>query len=244
MRWGCLRVFLIFLPLSIPMPPSFPVLPMDRLPPEALQRVAGYFQALAEPMRLELLNALRGGERSVGELARLVGTSTANASRHLALMAQRGLVSRTARGTSVYCAIADDTVYGLDDIQNTTAQLAANGIGNYMELTEAAGNLNAVAGGNADSFKSVAMMLTQTAGAGKLTTENWNQLADAIPGARYLELEAAHLSNREQPARFTEALLDFLGGDAQQPGNQHRHAGLNAGHDHQEDIRAAEHPAG
>ncbi len=52
-----------------------------------------------------------------------------------------------------------------------------------MGLTESAGNLNAVAGGNADTFKSVAMMLTQTAGAGKLTTENWNQLADAIPGA-------------------------------------------------------------
>lgn len=78
---------------------------------------------------------------------------------------------------------ANDTVYELGDVSNTTAQLAANGIKNYMGLTEAAGNLNAVAGGNADTFKSVAMMLTQTAGAGKLTTENWNQLADAIPGA-------------------------------------------------------------
>lgn len=78
---------------------------------------------------------------------------------------------------------ANKTVYGLDDISNTTAQLAANGIKDYMSLTEAAGNLNAQAGGNAETFKSVAMMLTQTAGAGKLTTENWNQLADAIPGA-------------------------------------------------------------
>lgn len=78
---------------------------------------------------------------------------------------------------------ANDTVYELGDVSNTTAQLAANGIKNYMGLTESAGNLNAVAGGNADTFKSVAMMLTQTAGAGKLTTENWNQLADAIPGA-------------------------------------------------------------
>ncbi|RLK47615.1 tape measure protein [Microbacterium telephonicum] len=80
-------------------------------------------------------------------------------------------------------AYADATVYDLSTIQNTTAQLAANGISNYTELTEAAGNLNAVAGGNQDTFSSVAMMLTQTAGAGKLTTENWNQLADAIPGA-------------------------------------------------------------
>lgn len=78
---------------------------------------------------------------------------------------------------------ANKTVYGLDDIANTTAQLAANGIKDYMGLTEAAGNLNAQAGGNAETFKSVALMLTQTAGAGKLTTENWNQLADAIPGA-------------------------------------------------------------
>lgn len=78
---------------------------------------------------------------------------------------------------------ADDTVYDLNTIANTTAQLAANGIEDYTGLTQAAGNLNAVAGGNADTFNSVAMMLTQTAGAGKLTTENWNQLADAIPGA-------------------------------------------------------------
>lgn len=78
---------------------------------------------------------------------------------------------------------ADQTVYDLGTIQNTTAQLAANGVDDYSALTEAAGNLNAVAGGSPDTFKSVAMMLSQTAGAGKLTTENWNQLADAIPGA-------------------------------------------------------------
>lgn len=78
---------------------------------------------------------------------------------------------------------ADKTVYNLDTIANTTAQLAANGIKDYSGLTEALGNLNAVAGGNADTFNSISIALTQTAGAGKLTTENWNQLANAIPGA-------------------------------------------------------------
>ena len=78
---------------------------------------------------------------------------------------------------------ADQTVYDLPTIQNMIAQLASNGVSDYTGLTEAAGNLNAVAGGNADTFKSVAMVMTQTAGAGKLTTENWNQMADAIPGA-------------------------------------------------------------
>lgn len=111
-------------------------------------------------------------------------------------------VQAAAKETRKY---ADDTVYGLDDIQNTTAQLAANGIGNYMELTEAAGNLNAVAGGNADTFKSVAMMLTQTAGAGKLTTENWNQLADAIPGASG-KLQEALLKNGAYTGNFRDAM--------------------------------------
>lgn len=80
-------------------------------------------------------------------------------------------------------AYADKTVYDLNDIRNVTAQLAANGVDNYAQLAEAAGNLNAVAGGNADTFQSVGQVMTQTAGSGKLLTENWNQLTDAIPGA-------------------------------------------------------------
>lgn len=80
-------------------------------------------------------------------------------------------------------AYADQTVYDLPTIQNMIAQLASNGIKDYTGLSKAAGNLNAVAGGSAETFKSVAMVMTQTAGAGKLTTENWNQLTDAIPGA-------------------------------------------------------------
>ena len=65
---------------------------------------------------------------------------------------------------------ADKTVYDLDTIANTTAQLAANGIKDYTGLTQALGNLNAVAGGNADTFNSVSMALTQTAGAGQRKT--------------------------------------------------------------------------
>lgn len=100
---------------------------------------------------------------------------------------------------------ADRTVYDLSTIQTTTAQLAANGIKDYTGLTEAAGNLNAVAGGNADTFGSVAMVLTQTAGAGKLTTENWNQLADAIPGASG-KLQEAMLKNGAFTGNFRDAM--------------------------------------
>ena len=100
---------------------------------------------------------------------------------------------------------ADQTVFDLNDVDNTTAQLAANGVKDYQKLTEAAGNLTAVAGGGADAFKSVAMMMTQTAAAGKLTTENWNQLADAIPGASG-KLQEAMLKNGAYTGNFRDAM--------------------------------------
>ena len=49
------------------------------------------------------------------------------------------------------------------------------------------------------------MVLTQTAGAGKLTTENWNQLADAIPGASG-KLQEAMLKNGAYTGNFRDAM--------------------------------------
>ncbi len=89
---------------------------MQDLPPEALAQVAAYFQALSEPTRLQILNLLRQGERSVGELAQLCGSSAANVSRHLTLLTQHGLVERQTRGTSAIYRIADDSVYALCDL--------------------------------------------------------------------------------------------------------------------------------
>jgi DNA-binding transcriptional ArsR family regulator len=89
---------------------------MQDLPKEALEQVAAYFQTLAEPTRLSLLNLLRGGERNVGELAQLTGFTAANVSRHLALLTTHGLVARESRGTSVYYRMADDSVYALCDL--------------------------------------------------------------------------------------------------------------------------------
>ncbi len=92
------------------------VLCMKDLPDEALQQVAAYFQALSEPTRLQILNLLRQQERSVGELAQLCGYSSANVSRHLALLTQHGLVRRESRGNSAYYSIADASVYALCDL--------------------------------------------------------------------------------------------------------------------------------
>jgi DNA-binding transcriptional ArsR family regulator len=98
-------------------PTSHPACPtMKSLPPEALEQVASYFQALAEPTRLQLLNLLREGEHNVGELAQLTGYSAANVSRHLALLTQHGLLARESRGNSAYFRIADASIYRLCDL--------------------------------------------------------------------------------------------------------------------------------
>ena len=113
-----------------------------------------------------------------------------------------GTIDSLTASTQAY---ADQTVYSISDIRNVTAQLAANGVQGFDKLAEAAGNLNAVAGGNAETFSSVGMVLTQTAGAGKLTTENWNQLADAIPGASG-KLQEAMLKNGAYTGNFRDAM--------------------------------------
>lgn len=89
---------------------------MEGLPSEALAKVAAYFQVLAEPTRLQILNLLRAQPRNVGELAQLCGFSAANVSRHLTLLTQHGFVTRETRGNSAYYRIADPSVYDLCDV--------------------------------------------------------------------------------------------------------------------------------
>ncbi len=89
---------------------------MEGLSDDALAQVAAYFQALSEPTRLRVLNMLREREHSVGELAQRCGYSSANISRHLALLTQHGLVRRESRGNSAIYSIADESVYALCDL--------------------------------------------------------------------------------------------------------------------------------
>lgn len=89
---------------------------MNHLPPEALERVAAYFQVLSEPTRLQILNLLRERELNVGELAELCGFTAANVSRHLTLLTRHGLVARESRGTAAYYRIADPSIYELCDL--------------------------------------------------------------------------------------------------------------------------------
>ena len=70
-------------------------------------------KALASPGRLELLDLLAQGERSVEELAREAALSAANASAHLQVLQRARLVDSRKEGQRVYYRLADPAVYRL-----------------------------------------------------------------------------------------------------------------------------------
>lgn len=89
---------------------------MKQLDDQAIEHVAQYFQLLAEPTRLKALNALRTQEHNVGELAELLGCTTANISKHLSLLANHGLVAKETRGNASYFRIANPAIFELCDL--------------------------------------------------------------------------------------------------------------------------------
>lgn len=87
-----------------------------RLTPEMLELVADRFKVLAEPARLGLLNLLRNGEMTVGELVEESGLAQGNVSKHLGILHSAGFVRRRKDGLFVYYALADRGVFHLCDI--------------------------------------------------------------------------------------------------------------------------------
>ena len=86
------------------------------LSPALLALVAQRFQALGEPARLEILQAMREGERTVTEIGAATGLRQANLSKHLQLLHRLGLVARRREGLHVRYRLADPDVFRLCDI--------------------------------------------------------------------------------------------------------------------------------
>jgi DNA-binding transcriptional ArsR family regulator len=86
------------------------------LPDPLVELIAHRFRVLSEPARIKLLDALRSGPATVGELAGRLGLSQQNTSKHLGVLAAAGVVERTRAGNSVVYAIGDPTVYALCDL--------------------------------------------------------------------------------------------------------------------------------
>ena len=79
--------------------------------PEILSLIAERFKALAEPARLQILNALRTAEMTVTALVEETGFGQANVSKHLQLLHSLGFVTRRKDGLFVYYSIGDKRIF-------------------------------------------------------------------------------------------------------------------------------------
>jgi len=91
-------------------------MPGKSLSPDQLRHIAERFKALGEPSRLEILQALRNGERTVSEILAVTGLGQANASKHLKLLHAAGLVDRRKDGVSTWYRLADADVLRLCEL--------------------------------------------------------------------------------------------------------------------------------
>lgn len=71
---------------------------------------ADFCRGMAHPKRIHILRTLKGGARTVNELARVTGLPQSNVSQHLAILRQFGLLSARREGTSVYYSISDHRI--------------------------------------------------------------------------------------------------------------------------------------
>lgn len=83
------------------------------LPDPLVELIAQRFRVLSEPTRIRLLDLLREGAANVQQLTEASGSSQQNVSKHLGILHQAGILSRSKSGTSVVYEIADDSVFEL-----------------------------------------------------------------------------------------------------------------------------------
>lgn len=85
------------------------------LPEPLIELIAQRFRVLGEPMRIKLLDRLRDGDATVGELQDALGASQQNVSKHLGILHAAGMVTRTKQGNRVCYSVSDPSVFELCD---------------------------------------------------------------------------------------------------------------------------------
>jgi DNA-binding transcriptional ArsR family regulator len=105
------------------------------LPGDLVELIARRFRALGEPMRIRLVDHLREGEATVGELSESLGASQQNISKHLAVLADTGILGRRKDGNRVYYRIVDEGVLALCEDVCGSLQQQLRGLSRLVELS-------------------------------------------------------------------------------------------------------------
>ena len=77
---------------------------------------AELFKSLSHPMRIRILDALRDGELTVGELQQYLAAEQSTVSQHLAALRSKELVYGRREGTSVKYTVSDAAIWQMLDI--------------------------------------------------------------------------------------------------------------------------------
>jgi DNA-binding transcriptional ArsR family regulator len=77
---------------------------------------AEFFQALAHPTRIAIIEQLREGELSTGEITARLGIEQANASQHLAVLRAKNILVNRKAGNQVFYAVRDPLIVEVLDI--------------------------------------------------------------------------------------------------------------------------------
>lgn len=90
---------------------------------------AKLFRGLSDPSRLAIVEAVRPGPRSVGEIVEATGLGQSNVSNHLACLLECGLVAREQRGRHAFYRLADERVEALLALADALLAGVASGVG-------------------------------------------------------------------------------------------------------------------
>jgi DNA-binding transcriptional ArsR family regulator len=94
---------------------------------EALRRFkADFFQAMAHPTRIAIIEQLRDGELSAGELIEHLGKEQANVSQHLAVLRAKQIVVNRKAGNQVFYSVRDPLIIQVLDIMKRYFQKHLN----------------------------------------------------------------------------------------------------------------------
>ena len=108
------------------------------MPREIANFKAEFFKALAHPIRIQILDRLRDGEKGVNELSEALQIEPANVSQQLAILRVRNIVIRRKSGSNVYYSVSDRTLFKLLDVAKNIFNNHLVGVREILEEMEAA----------------------------------------------------------------------------------------------------------
>lgn len=72
---------------------------------------AEFLRALAHPLRLQIIELLKGGEKNVGGIIKAINIQQSSLSRHLTILKEAGILKSRQQGTVIYYAIEEHNIF-------------------------------------------------------------------------------------------------------------------------------------